>query len=430
MALCSVLGGSGSSDVLFRRGYVFAPTDLELLHHFLLPKTQNPGIQFEEIHDLADSIINYLPDILTSLYERKRAKEWYFFSPRIKKHKNSSRSNRCIVDRVDLGELLLGQQDVVGYNGQFLGNKAVLNFFEAKNLKTDWIMQEYILAPQYHSHGKFEDYALCKIYKKSNKANTSTKTNTTSTVLVDHHQFEEENKFDVGAQEGAVNCINVPYLPSYSCGDVNGVGHEEAALVPPMNNITAHEQYINVDQYYVQGGTMNEAAMVLPALPYYSCGDVDGDQQSITVPAGAAQEVTASMINNLQDQPLLLFMATNSAIIDADMGAVNSGGTTSCFDDHENIEIDSLLLDIDCDIDNEEFMTIMEAAYNNPDTAPNAGAEVETIEVTDADQPSSSSPSVTAAAISMDTDIMRDEQNDIFAELQPLSPLKNTCHFT
>ncbi|KAK9109491.1 hypothetical protein Sjap_017551 [Stephania japonica] len=339
MALCSVLGGSGSSDVLFRRGYVFAPTDLELLHHFLLPKTQNPGIQFEEIHDLADSIINYLPDILTN-------------------------------------------------------------------------------------------YALCKIYKKSNKANTSTKTNTTSTVLVDHHQFEEENKFDVGAQEGAVNCINVPYLPSYSCGDVNGVGHEEAALVPPMNNITAHEQYINVDQYYVQGGTMNEAAMVLPALPYYSCGDVDGDQQSITVPAGAAQEVTASMINNLQDQPLLLFMATNSAIIDADMGAVNSGGTTSCFDDHENIEIDSLLLDIDCDIDNEEFMTIMEAAYNNPDTAPNAGAEVETIEVTDADQPSSSSPSVTAAAISMDTDIMRDEQNDIFAELQPLSPLKNTCHFT
>ncbi|KAK9090841.1 hypothetical protein Sjap_024018 [Stephania japonica] len=291
-----------------------------------------------------------------------------FFCPRIKKHKNSSRSNRCIVDQSEYWRASTGEQDVLGYNGQFLGNKTVLSFFESKNFKTDWIMQEYILAPQYHSHEEvkpefFEDYALCKIYKKSDKANTSTKTNTTSTVLVDHQQLEEENNFGVGAQEGAVSCINVTYLPSYSCGDVHGDAKEEA-LVP----------------------IMNDAAMVLPALPYYSCGDIDGDQ-SVTLPAGAAQEATAPMPNNLQDQPLVPFMATNSAIIDGDMGFVNTGGTTSCFGDHEGLDIDSLLLDIDCDIDNEEFMAIMEAAYNNPDTAPNAGAEVETIEVVVADQP-------------------------------------------
>ncbi|KAK9082243.1 hypothetical protein Syun_031595 [Stephania yunnanensis] len=468
MAMCSVLGGlSSSEDVRLPCGYVFAPTDFELLHHFLLPKTLNPGIKFEEIHDLTNSIINYLPDNLTSLYERKRAKEWYFFSSITKKHKNSS-SSRCdrrIVDESGYWRASNKQKDVQG-----LGNRRALNFFEEKNIKTDWIMQEYVLAPQHHSHEKFEDYALCKIYKRRDKANTSTKTNTTSTVQqVDHHQL------DVGAQEeGMVNCM-APHLLSYSCGDhvnYDTVVLEEAAMVPTMNIRHAHDdQCINVE-----GMSTNEAAMVLPVLPYYSCGDVNEDQL-VTMP-GAAQEATTPMINNLQDQPLVPFMATNNAIADADMG-VDSSGTTSCFDDHEDIDIESFLLNMDCDIDNEEFMAIIEAAYsntdtapnaradvetidfaaadqpssspssssptaiidcdidneefmaiieaarNNPDTAPDAGAEVETIEVAAADQPSSSA---TTAISSMDTDIMmRDEQNDIFAELQLFSPL--TYHF-
>ncbi|KAK9082238.1 hypothetical protein Syun_031590 [Stephania yunnanensis] len=141
--------------------------------------------------------------------------------------------------------------------------------------------------------------------------------------------------------------------------------------------------------------------MVLPVLPHYSCGDVNEDQL-VTMP-GAAQEATTPMINNLQDQPLAPFMATNNAIADADMG-VDSSGTTSCFDDHEDIDIESFLLNMD---------------------SPDAGAEVETIEAAAADQPSSSA---TTAISSMDTDIMmRDEQNDIFAELQLFSPL--TYHF-
>ncbi|KAK9112477.1 hypothetical protein Scep_019996 [Stephania cephalantha] len=448
MAMCSVLGGlSSSEDVRLRCGYVFAPTDFELLHHFLLPKTLNPGIKFEEIHDLTNSIINYLPDVLTSLYERKRAKEWYFFSSITKKHKNSS-SSRC--DRRIVGQSGYWRASTKDRDVQGLGNKRALNFFEEKNIKTDWIMQEYVLAPQHHSHEKFEDYALCKIYKRRDKANTSTKTNTTSTVQqVDHHQL------DVGAQEeGMVNCM-APHLLSYDT-----VALEEAAMVPTMNITHAHDdQCINVE-----GMSTNEAAMVPPVLPYYSCGDFV-DDQLVTMPG-------AAMINNLQDQPLVPFMATNNAIADADMGVDSS-------DDHEDIDIESFLLNMDCDIDNEEFMAIIEAAYNNPDTAPNARADVETIDFAGADQPSSSSSSSSPTAIidcdidneefmaiieaacnnpdtapdagaevetievaaadqpsssatntisSMDTDIMmRDEQNDIFAELQPFSPL--TYHF-
>ncbi|KAK9109435.1 hypothetical protein Sjap_017495 [Stephania japonica] len=63
---------------------------------------------------------------------------------------------------------------------ELLGKRTPLNYYEGKNSKIDWIMQEYILAPpqDHRTPNKFEDYALCKIYQKGSKASTKDKSST------------------------------------------------------------------------------------------------------------------------------------------------------------------------------------------------------------------------------------------------------------
>ncbi|KAK9112503.1 hypothetical protein Scep_020022 [Stephania cephalantha] len=127
------------------------------------------------------------------LHEKKgRAKEWYFFSRVTKKHGNGSRLSRSVAGQKELfWRASTGEKKIGGYNGQLLGKRTTLNYYEGKDSKTDWIMQEYILLPpQDHLHhplnSKFEDQALCKIYKnnRNKDATTSTSTTTkTSTVL-------------------------------------------------------------------------------------------------------------------------------------------------------------------------------------------------------------------------------------------------------
>ncbi|KAK9135715.1 hypothetical protein Syun_015045 [Stephania yunnanensis] len=237
MASSLLISNSLSSSVVLPRGYVFAPTDSELFCHFLHSKIQNPDVKFKEIHDL-DDIYKYTPEILASLYEKKRAKEWYFFSPRIMKHENGSRPNRKVAGQSSFWRASNGGKMMVRvHNRQFLGHKGALNYFKNKQSKTNWIMQEYTLASQNH-HGshKFKDYSLCKIYQRIGKASR----NKSSTVI--SHQS------DVG-DEGGLEDYIMPQLPYYE--DVNhGVAQQAGIdMAPTMNNITnAYDhQYINIE---------------------------------------------------------------------------------------------------------------------------------------------------------------------------------------
>ncbi|KAK9135707.1 hypothetical protein Syun_015037 [Stephania yunnanensis] len=148
----SLLVSNSLSSSSFFLTYVFAPTISSSSRHFLLSKIQNPDVKFEEIHDL-DDIYKYTPEILASLYEKKRAKEWYFFSPRIMKHENGSRPNRKVAGQSSFWRASNGGKMMVQvHNRQFLGHKGALNYFKNKQSKTNWIMQEYTLASQNH-HG-------------------------------------------------------------------------------------------------------------------------------------------------------------------------------------------------------------------------------------------------------------------------------------
>ncbi|KAK9109452.1 hypothetical protein Sjap_017512 [Stephania japonica] len=191
------------------RGYVFAPTDSELLGYFLFSKIQNPTVQFEEIQD-PNNIYEYVPDILT---KKQQSQRMVFFSRVNKKHANGSRLSRSIAGQKGFWRASTGEKKVRGCNGQLLGKTTSLNYYEGKNSKTDWIMQEYILAPpqDHRTPNKFEDYALCKIYQKGSKAST----NKSSTVI--GHQLREisYNFNSVCAKEGLEEDYMVPQLPYY-----------------------------------------------------------------------------------------------------------------------------------------------------------------------------------------------------------------------
>ncbi|KAK9109437.1 hypothetical protein Sjap_017497 [Stephania japonica] len=140
-----------------------------------------------------------------------------------------------------------GEKKVRGCNGQLLGKRTSLNYYEGKHSKTDWIMQEYILAPpqDHRTPNKFEDYALYKIYQKGSKAST----NKSSTKA-----WEED--------------YMVPQLPYY-------------------------DQYMNVGE--AQGGTINSEEAMPPLMI------VNQDHPSALVPFVPADDNVANMgsVNNI-----------------------------------------------------------------------------------------------------------------------------------
>ncbi|KAK9081604.1 hypothetical protein Sjap_026638 [Stephania japonica] len=80
------------------------------------------------------------------------------------KHANGSRLSRSIAGQKGFWRASTGVKKVRGYNGQLLGKRTPLNYYEGKNSKTDWIMQEYILAPpQDHRTPNKEDYMVPQV---------------------------------------------------------------------------------------------------------------------------------------------------------------------------------------------------------------------------------------------------------------------------
>ncbi|KAK9109451.1 hypothetical protein Sjap_017511 [Stephania japonica] len=305
-----------TSPLVLPCGYVFAPTDSELLGYFLFSKIQNPTVQFEEIKD-PKNIYEYVPDILTSLYERNsRANEWYFFSRVNKKHGNGSRLSRSIAGQKGFWRASTGVKKVRRYNGQLLGKRTPLNYYEGKNSKTDWIMQEYILAPpqDHRTPNKFEDYALCKIYQKGSKASTSK-----SSIVIGHQLREISYNFNsVCAKEGLEEDYMVPQVPYY-------------------------DQYINVGE--AQGGTINSEEAMLPLM----------------------------IVNQGHPSALVPFVPTDDNV--ANMGSVNNIASTSinCSSDHHDVQdvhVNSFSSDF-CDIDTHPDVVAL----------PNVESMVETTEV-------------------------------------------------
>ncbi|KAG0470098.1 hypothetical protein HPP92_016798 [Vanilla planifolia] len=131
-----------NGDEVMLPGFRFHPTDEELVGFYLWRKIQQKLLSFELIRPL--DIYKYDPWDLPKLATMGE-REWYFFCPRDRKYRNSTRPNR-----------------VTGAGGR-----------AAKGIKTDWMMHEFRLPPipkrpsEKNTIPANESWAVCRIFKKS-----------------------------------------------------------------------------------------------------------------------------------------------------------------------------------------------------------------------------------------------------------------------
>ncbi|KAE9595144.1 hypothetical protein Lal_00009304 [Lupinus albus] len=151
-------------------GFRFHPTDEELIVQYLKPKLFSFPFHSSIIPDLLLS--NSDPWDLPGDLE----KEMYFFMSKEAKYPNGNRSNRATNSgywkATGLDKQIMTSK---GNNKQIVGMKKTLVFYRAKSphhaSKTDWIMHEYRLLTNTHSHSQsgvvpLENWVLCRIFLK------------------------------------------------------------------------------------------------------------------------------------------------------------------------------------------------------------------------------------------------------------------------
>ncbi|XP_037445711.1 NAC transcription factor NAM-A1 isoform X1 [Triticum dicoccoides] len=173
-------------------GFRFHPTDEELVVHYLKKKAAKVPLPVTIIAEV--DLYKFDP---WELPEKATfgEQEWYFFSPRDRKYPNGARPNRAATSgywkATGTDKPILASGTGCGLVREKLGVKKALVFYRGKppkGLKTNWIMHEYRLTdvsgstttsrpPPPVTGGsraaaslRLDDWVLCRIYKKINKA--------------------------------------------------------------------------------------------------------------------------------------------------------------------------------------------------------------------------------------------------------------------
>ncbi|KAJ1281032.1 hypothetical protein BS78_04G277700 [Paspalum vaginatum] len=165
-------------DEVMLPGFRFHPTDEELVRFYLKRKIQQKSLPIELIRQL--DIYKYDPWDLPKLASTGE-KEWYFYCPRDRKYRNSTRPNR--VTGAGFWKATGTDRPIYPSDGsKCIGLKKSLVFYKgraAKGVKTDWMMHEFRLPsltdpslPQKKPLEKTippnDSWAICRIFKKTN----------------------------------------------------------------------------------------------------------------------------------------------------------------------------------------------------------------------------------------------------------------------
>ncbi|KAI0499225.1 hypothetical protein KFK09_020128 [Dendrobium nobile] len=153
-------------------GFRFHPTDEELVEFYLRRKIQQKPLSIELIRQL--NIYKYDPWDLPKLAATGE-NQWYFYCPRDRKYRNSSRPNR--VTRAGFWKATGTDRPIYSSEGiKCIGLKKSLVFYKgraAKGIKTDWMMHEFRL-PSPNVPRPFDkniltndSWAICRIFKKN-----------------------------------------------------------------------------------------------------------------------------------------------------------------------------------------------------------------------------------------------------------------------
>ncbi|KAF8103826.1 hypothetical protein N665_0183s0006 [Sinapis alba] len=170
--------GDQKMEEVLLPGFRFHPTDEELVSFYLKRKVQHHPLSIELIKQL--DIYKYDPWDLPR-FAMTGEKEWYFYCPRDRKYRNSSRPNR--VTGAGFWKATGTDRAIYSSEGnKCIGLKKSLVFYQgraAKGVKTDWMMHEFRLPslsePSPSSKRFFDSpvspndsWAICRIFKKSN----------------------------------------------------------------------------------------------------------------------------------------------------------------------------------------------------------------------------------------------------------------------
>ncbi|XP_010937354.1 protein FEZ [Elaeis guineensis] len=164
-------------DEVMLPGFRFHPTDEELVGFYLKRKIQQRPLSIELIRQL--DIYKYDPWDLPKLATTGE-KEWYFYCPRDRKYRNSTRPNR--VTGAGFWKATGTDRPIYSSEGtKCIGLKKSLVFYKgraAKGIKTDWMMHEFRLPslsdpslpkrPLDKNIPANDSWAICRIFKKTN----------------------------------------------------------------------------------------------------------------------------------------------------------------------------------------------------------------------------------------------------------------------
>ncbi|KAJ8625828.1 hypothetical protein MRB53_034358 [Persea americana] len=165
-------------DEVMLPGFRFHPTDEELVGFYLKRKIQQRPLSIELIRQL--DIYKYDPWDLPKELATTGEKEWYFYCPRDRKYRNSTRPNR--VTGAGFWKATGTDRPIYSSDGtKCIGLKKSLVFYKgraAKGIKTDWMMHEFRLPsstdstmnkrPLDKNIPANDSWAICRIFKKTN----------------------------------------------------------------------------------------------------------------------------------------------------------------------------------------------------------------------------------------------------------------------
>ncbi|KAL7100885.1 hypothetical protein ACP275_08G022700 [Erythranthe tilingii] len=226
---------SSTIDDVILPGFRFHPTDEELVEFYLKRKLQQRALPIELIKQV--EIYKYDPWDLPKLASTGE-KEWYFYCPRDRKYRNSSRPNR--VTGSGFWKATGTDRPIYSSDGiKCIGLKKSLVFYRgraAKGMKTDWMMHEFRLPSSTTDGGApapprkildknlplNDSWAICRIFKKTTSTAHRALSHSweTSQPIPDHgfacgsHQtrFNLENEF----QPANNSAINFPSYKNFS----------------------------------------------------------------------------------------------------------------------------------------------------------------------------------------------------------------------
>ncbi|KAI4386376.1 hypothetical protein MLD38_004311 [Melastoma candidum] len=263
-------------DEVMLPGFRFHPTDEELVGFYLKRKVHRLPLSIELIRQL--DIYKYDPWDLPKLATTGE-KEWYFYCPRDRKYRNSTRPNR--VTEAGFWKATGTDRPIYSSHGSVsrcIGLKKSLVFYRgrsAKGIKTDWMMHEFRL-PSPSDAGRCsmadtdkytESWAICRIFRKTSNISRRPSVLTTHT----HQPFFSQQPTNHGA---GVDEKNTSVTGSHHNQQLHVARQNPVIEEPCRLSFSNDGHYFSLDPSKLMLQTqLDNISLPLPSMPSSVLGD-------------------------------------------------------------------------------------------------------------------------------------------------------------